>query len=281
MSIRVALFGLHSLLSDTLIILEKQNIFPELVVFPPGDSKFHALAEAICIRNNINFLRPHSVKVDEFIEQVKLTQINRIVVNGYNEIFPDKLLALATLGAINCHGGLLPEERGPVPHKWAVYNNRIKTGVTIHEMTSKIDQGKIYFQKVVVLKNYETAQSLLKRLSSIAANRIPWFFTELNIHEKANNQHISTTVYPYLGQIPPELTTFDLNLTADELDRRVRAFSPRPGVFFQRGNSKLLIKKIETNLKLVTVGSLIFRALDKSIAVTEFEVILTIIGFII
>lgn len=271
--IKVALFGLHKLLSNSLAVLEKKGIFPEVVIFPPIDSQFHNLAIEICERNNIPYIRPESVKDEGFFSEMSTYTIDRIVVTGYHQIFPPEILKLARIGCINCHGGLLPEERGPVPYKWAVYERKSKTGVTFHQMTSKIDEGEIYFKKEIILKDDETSETLFTQISDLIAETVPLFFTKLHIHKISANQNFGSKKYPYMGQVPVELATFDLNLPAEELQRRVRAFSPRPGVFVKRDHANILIKKVELNLDLVGSEALIFKAKDKSIAVTEYEII--------
>lgn len=47
---------------------------------------------------------------------------------------------------LNIHNGPLPRYRGMSPINWALKNNEIKHGITIHEITPDIDGGPIYAQ---------------------------------------------------------------------------------------------------------------------------------------
>lgn len=47
---------------------------------------------------------------------------------------------------INLHNGPLPRYRGVSPINWALKNNEVKHGITIHEVTSGIDNGPIIAQ---------------------------------------------------------------------------------------------------------------------------------------
>ncbi len=47
---------------------------------------------------------------------------------------------------INIHNGPLPRYRGVSPINWALKNNEVKHGVTIHEITEGIDDGPIIAQ---------------------------------------------------------------------------------------------------------------------------------------
>jgi methionyl-tRNA formyltransferase len=47
---------------------------------------------------------------------------------------------------LNIHNGPLPHYRGVSPINWALKNNEVNHGVTIHEITPGIDDGPIYAQ---------------------------------------------------------------------------------------------------------------------------------------
>lgn len=47
---------------------------------------------------------------------------------------------------INIHNGPLPKYRGVSPINWALKNNEVEHGITIHEITSGIDNGPIIAQ---------------------------------------------------------------------------------------------------------------------------------------
>lgn len=271
--IEVALFGIHKLLLTSLLELEKKNLFPKLVVFPASHSIFHNAAALYCIKHGIPFLRPHSVNTEEFLAEIKTKVFNRIVVTGYDQIFSQNLLSLGTLGVINCHGGLLPEERGPIPYKWAIYNGKSFTGVTYHQMTERVDEGNIYIKNIIAITKRDTNETLFNKICKDISKTVPLFFSELDL-EKLFKPEYSTTsaIKKYQGQIPAHLTEFDLSLPAEELSRRVRAFSPRPGVFLKMDDGKrMLVKATKTYLKVIN-GYPVFRVKDGSIIITDYEI---------
>lgn len=272
--IKVAFFGVHKFLLDTLVALEKLNIFPQIVIFPTIDSTYHTLVEDYCIKHQIPFIRPASVNDPTFLTQLANTSINRIIVTGYNEIFSKNLIDLGTLGAINCHGGLLPEERGPVPYKWAIYDERTFTGVTYHQMTEKLDKGKVFVKNQIRISDTDTNQDLFQKICIDAAQTLPVFFTQVDLNELIQPVHSTEPEKgKYKGQIPERLTHFDLSLTVDELIRRVRAFSPRPGVFLTESSGRrLLITGVSAIPELINSSDMVVNALDGKIAITDFEI---------
>ncbi|NEU07562.1 hypothetical protein GZH53_04480 [Flavihumibacter sp. R14] len=268
---RVALFGIHKLLSDSLTELEDKGIFPEVVIFPPFDSPYHRLASQICERNKIKYIRPSSVKEGSFIDELRDCSIDRIIVTGYHQIFPKSLLELAGMGTINCHGGLLPEERGPIPWKWAVYEDKPFTGITIHQMTERVDEGKVFFRKIIPIDSEETSESLFNKIAQETARIIPCFFDE-NYADDYEEQDGNVSKSGYRGQVPVELCEFDLEQTALELQRRVRAFSPRPGVYLERKGRRILVKDVSILTDPSMEGEWILKCSDQNILVTEFEI---------
>ncbi len=57
-------------------------------------------------------------------------------------MIPPQVLALASRGAFNMHGSLLPRYRGRAPTNWAVLNGETETGATLHEMVAQPDAGR-------------------------------------------------------------------------------------------------------------------------------------------
>jgi methionyl-tRNA formyltransferase len=90
------------------------------------------------------------------------------VVTGFNQIFDEELIA--RFGSlVNLHPSLLPYYRGPEPTAWCILNGETQTGFTIHEITSRIDDGPILFQEVVPIDTNADARSLAHAIAQQAA----------------------------------------------------------------------------------------------------------------
>ncbi|MFK7956142.1 MAG: MupA/Atu3671 family FMN-dependent luciferase-like monooxygenase [Lysobacterales bacterium] len=61
-------------------------------------------------------------------------------------ISPDFLIKKPRIAAINFHDGLLPDFAGLNVPSWALLSGAAEHGVTWHEMTSEVDQGRVYVQ---------------------------------------------------------------------------------------------------------------------------------------
>jgi hypothetical protein len=90
------------------------------------------------------------------------------IVTGFNQIFDAALIA--RFGSlVNLHPSLLPYYRGPEPTAWCILNGETQTGFTIHEITSRIDDGPILFQEVVPIAQNADPRSLADAIAQQAA----------------------------------------------------------------------------------------------------------------
>lgn len=69
-----------------------------------------------------------------------------IISSAFPWIIPDDVIALPSIGAVNMHGGLLPQGRGPNSFGWAFRNGDPEIGFTIHWLNSGLDTGPILAQ---------------------------------------------------------------------------------------------------------------------------------------
>jgi methionyl-tRNA formyltransferase len=110
-----------------------------------------------------------------FKEAVTRLDPDLILVNSCSMIVREEILAISRLGGINIHGALLPQYRGCNPTQWAILNGESLTGVTIHEMSAGLDEGRIIDQRAVPMFFEDSWQSGSARITRatddlIAAN---------------------------------------------------------------------------------------------------------------
>ena len=85
-----------------------------------------------------------------------------IIISSCSVVFKKELLNIPRLGCINRHSALLPSYGGVYPVFNSIADGKDYSGVTIHRMTEKIDEGDILAQKKVPLET--------KNLSEIYSN---------------------------------------------------------------------------------------------------------------
>lgn len=109
----------------------------------------------------------HAIPVWEADIQAKevpiaLQQISptAILVACWPTRLPTRWLNWPTWGALNVHPSLLPHYRGPVPLFWQRRAGLVQSGVTIHYMSKRLDEGDILAQAAYPLPDGATGQEL-------------------------------------------------------------------------------------------------------------------------
>jgi len=66
-------------------------------------------------------------------------------------ILKEEVFSLPPLGSVNLHSGKVPEYRGAAPAFWELYNGEVEVGITIHEVTARLDAGQVHRLEVFPL----------------------------------------------------------------------------------------------------------------------------------
>ena len=148
------------------------------------------------------------------------------------------------MGCLNIHPSLLPRHRGPSPVATTILNRDGVTGVTIMLLDEGMDTGPLIAQHEFFLQGDENTDDLTKALFELGARLLVETIPKWESGEiQAENQDES------LASVSRKLERsdglVDWSLTANELERRARAFTPWPGLFTNWN---------ESNLKLVDVS---------------------------
>jgi methionyl-tRNA formyltransferase len=102
----------------------------------------------------------------DFVADAGRLRPDLILCNSYSMLLRDDLLALAPRGAVNLHGGKLPEYRGPNPIQWAISENERYTAATLHHMTPELDAGDVISERCVPIGFADTWRDVSVRLAA-------------------------------------------------------------------------------------------------------------------
>ena len=117
-----------------------------------------------CIENNIEVFQP--VKIREDYNRVLEVNPDLIVTCAYGQIIPK--IILDKCKCINVHASLLPKLRGGAPIQHAIIDGYSTTGITIMEMSNKMDAGDIISQSSIDIDINDTYSSLHDKLITVA-----------------------------------------------------------------------------------------------------------------
>ena len=184
------------------------------------------------------------IKIDDGARaQIAELKPDILLCFAYGKIFSEKTLSLFGKGAFNVHPSLLPRWRGPSPVQATILNMDKEAGVTVQRITAQMDAGDIAAQAAVPLDGTEAAGELLSRLSALGAMLLPSVLEQIETGALQCRPQEGEALYCHL--IEKKEGKIDWSRSAEEIDAKVRAFSPWPGAFtrLHAGKGLLYIRK--------------------------------------
>jgi methionyl-tRNA formyltransferase len=175
----------------------------------------------------IEVYQPEKIRDPEAVERIRSIAPDLLVVVAYGQIIPRSVLSIPKHGAINVHASLLPRHRGAAPIAHAILAGDSETGVTIMRMDEQLDHGPILAMRSTPIGGDEDAVALTSRLAEMGAELLVETLARLDQMEPKEQAHEKATVAPRLNREDGEI---DWNVGPLEIDRRVRALQPWPGV---------------------------------------------------
>ena len=128
------------------------------------------LVKTIAEQNGIPVLQPTNLLDIEPL----VTSLHPIagVLVSYGRIIPQRIIDLFTPGIINLHPSLLPKYRGPSPIESAILNGDKTTGISIMQLSARMDAGPVYHQVEVHLQGDETKPALYASLAELGTSEL-------------------------------------------------------------------------------------------------------------
>lgn len=88
------------------------------------------------------------------LEELNSLGLDAIIVINFNKIINVHEIKVPLL--LNIHMGLLPVYRGNNANAWSILNGDRNVGYTLHQITSELDGGAIYYKFEYLIKENET-----------------------------------------------------------------------------------------------------------------------------
>ena len=213
--------------------------------------------------------QPRSLRQDVAAARSELADLapDVIIVAAYGLFLPDEVLRLPRLGCLNIHPSLLPRHRGPSPVATAILDGDETSGVTIMLLDEGIDTGPILAQHKTLIADNETAEELTERLFDLGSELLvdtldQWERGQI-VPTPQNNDDASVT-----RRLQREDGRIDWLQSAEDIARRVRAFTPWPGTFtVWRGKTVKILRGSPVDGALSGTPGTVVRLDDSTIAV--------------
>jgi methionyl-tRNA formyltransferase len=191
--------------------------------------KMSAVKE-VALQAGLNVAQPENLKSDGARQLILDAHADVMIVAAYGLILPQVVLDMPRLGCVNIHASLLPRWRGAAPIHRAIEAGDAETGITLMQMDKGLDTGAMLMRSALPIHSGDTTGSLHDRLAELGAHEIVRLLPELVAGTvKATPQ--DDALANYAAKISKEEARIDWNRSAEELDRKIRAFNPFPGAF--------------------------------------------------
>ena len=166
--------------------------------------------------------QPEDVNADASRERIAAAAPEAVCICAYGALIKDPLLSDYEM--LNVHPSLLPRWRGAAPVERAIESGDEMTGVTIMRPTRELDAGPICLQREEPVVPGDDYGSLSARLADLGAELLVEALDEWPEFRQQPAEGAT-----YANKIDPSDRLLAPELSAAELERRVRALTPHVG----------------------------------------------------
>lgn len=143
-----------------------------LAALPPSlqqslTGRHHSVATASRV-HDVEPLPVEDLSDPSFVETVRELDPDVLLSVVCGQRVPEPVLDVPEW-AVNVHGSLLPAYRGRATAFWPLYDDRDRSGVTAHLMTSELDAGPIVERRPFPLHDGDTVDDVMERVVETGA----------------------------------------------------------------------------------------------------------------
>ena len=149
----------------------------------------NAKAKVIDVANEANIpyyliTKKDLYESDRVLELLKSNRVDFIVLAAFLLKIPEKILAAFPKKIINIHPALLPKYGGAGMYGMQVHEAVIaakekETGISIHYLNEKFDDGEIIFQQPIPVEENDTAETIAQKVHELEYKWYPKVIEEL------------------------------------------------------------------------------------------------------
>ncbi len=239
--LKVIFWGYHFSGWETYTQLKQSSVFKVVGLVLPSNREHETIdkmredAEG----SGISVFRPVNLSDEKFVSELISLKADLHFVDSYSKLIPKKIIDITGLG-FNLHPGLLPQYRGAHVLNWVLVNGEKESGLSLHVLTDKFDEGPVVCYAKTDISLTDTAASLDKKL----INKIPDLIRAMEKQIKNGaiefqKQEGESHHWPARTPKDGEILQTD---SAMQAHNKVRAVSyPWNGAFISSGDKKIII----------------------------------------
>ena len=210
----------------------------------PGENIWFRSVARLAASHGIPVHAPKDVNHPLWVERIRRAEPDFLFSFYYRKMLKPELLETAARGCFNLHGSLLPRYRGRGPVNWALIHGEKETGVSLHHMTAKPDDGDVVAQERVEIRDDDTALTLFGRMTEATGVLLDKALPGI-LEGTAPRTPQDESQASYFGGRKPADGEILWQQTSTQVRNLVRAVTvPYPGAFSHAGDRKCFIWEV-------------------------------------
>lgn len=185
----------------------------------PVEQPQHDTIELLAIKHDIPLTYIQDINSPDTFNALSDLGADFILIACFPYILPLQLQTLPNIASLNLHPSLLPAYRGPVPLFWQLKEGITQFGMTLHQLSQKIDSGNIILQEQIRLKDGMRGRAIDAALGELGATL---FAEALRLYGKRSI--VPKIQDPHLASYHPIPTLKDFELSSQWTARRAFNF---------------------------------------------------------
>ena len=192
----------------------------------------------------LQLVQPPRPEAQAFADVLRALEPDIFVVWHYSMLLPEAVLRVPPRGAVNLHGGLLPDYRGPHVLQWAIANGERETGITLHYLDEGFDTGPVVAEARVPIDADADAAAVAVALQAAGLGLLREHWSALAAGTAAAHPQPAGGRYWPLRSAADGV--IDWRRPADSICNLVRALVPPwPGATTRAGVLELVIDRVK------------------------------------
>ncbi len=212
----------------------------------------------LALEHNIPVYQPENFKSDEAKQALASLNADIMVVVAYGLLLPKAVLDTPKLGCINVHGSILPRWRGAAPIQRSIWAGDAETGVTIMQMDVGLDTGDMLKIATLPIDASDTSSSMYDKLAELGPQALVDGLSDI-AQGTAVAVKQDDALANYAQKLSKEEAKIDWTLSAQAIERCVRAFNPWPMSHFSVAENQIKVwqSRVETGNSTHAPGTII------------------------
>lgn len=194
----------------------------------------------VALDHDLPVHQPLSLKAADEQSTLAAYQADVMVVVAYGLLLPRAILDTPRLGCINVHASLLPRWRGAAPIERAIEAGDSSTGITIMQMDEGLDTGAMLHRVSIPISPSDTGDSLRSKLAEISAPALLKCLMDAS-QGRLQAEIQDDSLACYAKKLSKQEAMLDWRCDANQLERRIRAFTSSNPCFTLLGDERLRI----------------------------------------